>query len=215
MLKRRGQEQNTGNRAEYENLEAGEYEGRLAYVGDLGLQAREFRGEEKPPCQQISLGIELVDSTVVIDGNEQPRLMWTRPINIFHTLNEKGKELEYYKVFDSSAKEGQVADWDSVISEPCSVNVVHGTSKADPSAKYDNIGSVTPIPAKYKDGVSAMRISDACVGDADDLDNPATKALFGLARHVFDKRLDEVVAQTPAQPARPAPADNFDDEVPF
>lgn len=126
MLKRLGNEEtNTRSVGNYENLEEGEYEARLVYVGDLGLIERNFNGEEKPPAQQLALGLELVDSTVMIDGIEQPRLIWSKPFNIFSTLNEKGKEIEMYRVFDSGAKEGEVADWDSALGQPCNATIVH------------------------------------------------------------------------------------------
>ena len=35
---------------EYTNVAEGEHEGRLVYVADLGLQERNFAGEEKPPA---------------------------------------------------------------------------------------------------------------------------------------------------------------------
>ena len=213
MLKRLGNEaQSTSNTSDYENLEQGEYEARLVYVGDLGLQERNFQGEEKPPAQQLSLGLELVDSTVMIDGIEQPRLMWSKPFNIFSTLNEKGRELEMYRVFASGAKEGEVADWDSVLGQPCNVTVVHSKPTAE-GVKYDNVQSISPIPAKYKGGVSPARTTDVCIGDSSDLNNAATKALFGLAAYVFGKRLGADSAP-PAQ-AKAKPADDLHDDIPF
>ena len=116
--------------------------------------------------------------------------MWTRPFNVFFEMTERGKEFQLYRVFDSSAKEGEVADWDSVLDTPCAVNVVNVKGSGENSGNtYDNIDTITPIPAKYRKDVEDGLITDSCTGDADDEDNPAQKAMFGLAQYVFDRRL--------------------------
>lgn len=197
-IKRRGEQQTTERSdLEYVNLEAGEHEGRLRYVADLGLQKREYMGEEKPPAQQLALGIEIIGETVEIDGKEQPRLLWTTGFNVFHEMTERGKELQFYKVFDQTAVEGVEADWDKVINEPCNVVVVHVKGKGENSNRtYDNIDSLTPIPAKYKSGVGEGLITDGCTGDADDMENPAQANMFGLPLYIHGNRID---AQEPIE----------------
>lgn len=191
-IKRRGEQQTTERTdIEYVNLEAGEHEGRLRYVADLGMQKREYMGEEKPPAQQLALGIEIIGQSVEIDGKEQPRLLWTSGFNVFHELTERGKELQYFKVFDQAAVEGVEADWDSMINEPCNVVVIHTKGKGDNSGRtYDNIDSLTPIPTKYKGGVEAGLITNGCTGDADDMDNPAQASMFGLPLYIHGNRID-------------------------
>ena len=191
-IKRRGEQQTTERSdIEYVNLEAGEHEGRLRYVADLGLQKREYMKEEKLPAQQLALGIEIIGETVEIDGKEQPRLLWTPGFNVFHEMTERGKELQYFKVFDQAAEEGVEADWDSMINEPCNVVVVHSKGKGEHSGRtYDNIDSLTPIPTKYKDSVGEGLITDGCTGDADDMDNPAQASMFGLPLYIHGNRID-------------------------
>ena len=191
-IKRRGEQQTTERTdIEYVNLEAGEHEGRLRYVADLGMQKREYMGEEKPPAQQLALGIEIIGQSVEIDGKEQPRLLWTSGFNVFHELTERGKELQYFKVFDQAAVEGVEADWDSMINEPCNVVVIHTKGKGENSSRtYDNIDSLTPIPTKYKGGVEAGLITNGCTGDADDMDNPAQASMFGLPLYIHGNRID-------------------------
>lgn len=187
-LKRRTTETEKSSSSSFTNLVDGEqYEGRLVYVADLGLQEREYKGDVKPPCQQLSLGIEILGETVEIDGDKLPRLMWTNPFNIFSSLTDKGKELEFYKVFEPSATVESFADWEGQLGKPCSVTVKH-TKKDD--AVYDNIGALTTIPKKYQSAVPEGTI-DTAIGDADDENNPATKALFGLAKWKYDQRIDE------------------------
>jgi len=211
-LNRKSPVATTNSNVEYSNLTEGEHEGRLVYVGDLGLQERSYMGDEKPPAQQLSLGIEIIGEKVTIDGKEQPRLMWTKPFNIFYQMNELGNEYKYYKVFKPTAQEGQVADWDNVLGSPCNVIVKHQAGKE--GRVYDNIDSIAPIPAKYQDVVGAATITAMAVGDADDENNVATKALFGLAKYVFDKRITGDTAKvTPITAA--TTSEDFSDDIPF
>ena len=192
-IKRCGEQQTTERSdLEYVNLEAGEHEGRLRYVADLGMQKRDYnKEEERPPAQQLALCIEIIGQTVEIDGKEKPRLLWTEAFNVFHQLTERGNELKYFKVFDQAAVEGVVADWDSVLNEPCNVVIVHNKGKgANSHRTYDNIDYLTPIPAKYKDGVEAGLITDGCTGDADDMENPAQANMFGLPLWTHGRRID-------------------------
>lgn len=188
---------NTGskeNKSEvvFEALPPGEYEGRLVYIADLGLQARDFKGDEKPPCQQISLGIEICGQSVTIDGEEQPKLLWTKPFNIFSKLNDKGRELEYFQVFNPKAKDGTVADWDAVMGDSCSVYIANREGKGEYQGKvFEEISKVSPIPAKYKASVPEARIKP-CIGDAEDDNNEANKAMYGLVKYIHNKRLADI-----------------------
>ena len=176
---------------EYKNLTNGEYEGRLVYVGDLGMQERSYMGDVKPPARQLSLGIEILGESVTIDGQALPRILWTKPFNVFYQMNEKGNEYKYFKTFNSSAKDGTVADWQSVLGQPCNVNIIQVQGKnANADKVYDNIDTIGAIPAKYQDAVAPATVTDMAIGEAGDENNVATKALYGLAKYVFDKRLD-------------------------
>ena len=195
----------------FTRLGAGEYEGRLVYVADLGLQERNFKGEEKPPAQQICLGIEIIGS----DNNGQPRLLFTRPFNIFSKMSDLGVEYKMYKVFNTSAQPDTVADWDAVLGEPCTVKVVV-TKSRDGSAEYDNIADLIPIPAKYRKDVGEARITPA-IGDCDDDSNPATQALYGLAKFIWEKRIDMPVktAQKAAKAKQKVSSDVDDIDIPY
>lgn len=199
---------------EYENLAAGEHEGRLVYVADLGLQARNYKGEEKPPAQQISLGIEIVGNSVMVDGVERPRFMWTKPFNIYYQMDERGTEYKMYKIFNAGAMEGEVADWDSVLGEPCNVIVEQQQAK-DGSRTYDNIKELTSIPAKYRDGVAEARITDMAVGDSEDDNNPAQRSMFGIAKYVHGRRLNAAKVPVKNNEVEASDDEDFDDVIPF
>ena len=192
------------------NLEEKEYEARLVMVADLGMQLQEYNGEEKPSRQEIALGLEIVGETILIDEKEVPRLLWSKPFKIFHKLTKKGHELKFYSIFDSDAKVNQVPDWDAQLGKCCSVRVVHTQGKGDNAGfTYDNVGLLLPIPEKYRDGVPPASM-ELAIGDADNEDNVVTKALFGLTRFVYDKRIQN------QQDTSASDVDlSYDDDIPF
>jgi hypothetical protein len=198
-----------------QNLEEGDYEGRLVYVADLGLQSRNFKGEEKPPAQQVALGIEVIGKPVEIDGEKKPRILWTAPFNIFRTMNEKGKEYAYFKLFNPKAHPDTVANWESVLGTPVSVTVIHVKGKGENADRtYDNIQNLAAIPVKYQADVGPA-LTTPGVGDADDETNPVTAALFGLPKFVWDRRLEAYAPPVKAaKPTKKVDAEP-DEDVPF
>jgi hypothetical protein len=181
-------------------------------VADLGMQERSYMGEEKPACQQISLGIEVMGKAVDIDGTMRPRLLWTKPFNIFQTMDERGNEYKYFKTFQPTAQDGQVADWDAVLGTPCNILVKHSVSG---DRTYDNIDNIVAIPTKYHEAVAASEFTDACVGDCDNEDNAAQKAMFGLARFVFEKRVNAKTASTKPNLKAVSDDEDLSDDIPF
>jgi len=201
----------TESSSDFINMKPGEYDARLVYVADLGLQERNYQGEDKTPAQQLALGVEIIGETTTIDNVEVPRLLWVRPFNIFYTMSDKGKELEYYKVFNSAAKPDTVADWDGVIGAPCAVTIDNVPAKD--GKIYDKIINLTAIPVKYQDNVEPSLFTDGCTGDSEDENNPAQKAMYGLPKHVHAKRILE------GDEAEAAPVatvhESFDEDCPF
>ena len=108
------------------------------------------------------------------------RLLWTRPFNIFSTLTPKGNELKFYSVFDSSATEGDVPDWDAQIGKACSL-IMNQNDKG-----YDDITTIVAIPSKYQDDITPATLEGG-VGTSDSVIN----ALFGLTRWAYDNRLQD------------------------
>ena len=166
-------------------LEAGDHDARLVFVADLGLQRKEYKGEYQGDFQQLALGLEIVGETVMIDGKEVPRMLWTKPFYIYDTLTEKGTEIKLFKVFDSSAQPGDVPDWDAQLGKPCNVVVVHNKGRGENANKeFDNIDAVTSIPVKYQEAVPP-NVIEPSVG----MDKNIEEHLYGLAKYVFDRRI--------------------------
>jgi len=85
---------------------------------------------------------------------------------------------------------------------------------------YDNIDTITPIPKKYQSGVDEARLTDMCVGDADNPENPAQKATFGLAAYALGNRImeEDVNTEKPKEnTSKPEPVaqDDMEDEIPW
>jgi len=193
------------------NLKPGDYEGRLVYVADLGLQAKTYNNEFQGNFQQIALGIELVGQTVTVEkeGEEDvilPRILWAKPFNIFSDMDEKSNEFKYYSMFDSNAEGGVEPDWEAQLNKPIMVTVENNPGKgANKDKLFDNIKSLAKIPEKYQADVGEA-LTTPGVGDSDDPKNAVTKALFGLAKYVFDKRIkDEAPEEAPQEEAKGAP----------
>ncbi len=208
-LKRRGAAPEKSETIDIPNLVEGqEYEGRLVYVADLGLHERIFGKEVKSPCQKIALGIEIIGETVELDDKTVPRLLWVKPFNIFFQLTDKGKEIEYYKIFEPGAKADTVADWDEQLGKPVSVLISH--HKKDDKC-YDNIASLAGIPVKYQADIPPATI-DPCIGDSDHAENECTKALYGLSKWMYEQRIDDNTAKKPSPVAA---AFDPEDDLPF
>lgn len=130
-------------------LEAGPYPARLVQVIDLGLQPRQFKGEDKEPHQQIMLTYELIDE-FLLDENGQPqedKPRWVSETFPLYALGaEKAKSNERLKALDPQGKaEG---DFTKLLGEPVVVNIVQNPSKTDASKIYAKVSGLTPMRAK-------------------------------------------------------------------
>jgi len=202
------------NTMEYENLTEGEHEARLIYVADCGMQLREYKGEVKSPAQQIALCFEVLGSTVKVDGVEQPRIIWSKPFNIFGRMSGLSTEYSMYKAFVPTAKEDTVADWKGVLGKPVNIIIKHFKKNADTT--YDNVASISPIPTKYLDGIDDAITTEFSIAGSEDEDAPAIKNLFGLAKYIHENRISSTKNIPTATEARPvSEEESFSESVPF
>ena len=200
------------SKMEYDNLTEGEHEGVLIYVADCGTQLREYQGEVKPPAQQIALCFEILGSTVTVDGKELPRIIWSKPFNIFGRMDSKSNEFAMFKAFVPTAKEDSIADWESVLGKP--VNVIIKHHKKDADTTYDNVAGITSIPKKYLANVGKPVTTEFSIAGCEDADSPAIQNLFGLAKFIHDKRV--VAGSTSGgSPEAVVEEETFSADVPF
>lgn len=125
-------------------IDEGVYPGRLQGVVDLGIQAQEFKGETKPPQNEIWTTYELSDEFMPDeDGNpneEKPRWFSER-LALYNLGSDLAKSTKRYYALDP--KEEEEGDWTALIGLPVNVTIVK-------KGEYNNIG-----------GTAAMRNKDA------------------------------------------------------
>lgn len=163
-------------------MAAGTYPGRLAGVIDLGLQAqRPFKGEDKPPAQEIGLTYELVDEFMKDeDGQDQldkPR--WLTEMIAFYPLSsEKATSTKRYNVFDPTQVDG--GDWVKQINKPVNVTVVLNAKK---ETVYENIGGISAM--RPKDAANLVALKNAPV--VFDLEAPTLETWKSVPKFIQDR----------------------------
>ena len=201
-----------GDKLTYDNLEAGEYEARLIYVADLGMQNRKpFNGDEKTPCQQIALCFEVLDSTVELNGETRPRTLWSTTINVFSSMGGMGHELSMYRAFVPTAPENSLPDWEAQLGKPVNITVAPKESKG---RVFDNIMNVSAIPLKYQDKVPEAVTTEFSAAGCEELDSPAIKNLRGYQKTAHENRIRQNTTST-KQPQPVVEEEVFDEAVPF
>lgn len=140
----------SGGNFNIDPLEAGTYPIRLVQVLSLGLQPqRPFKGEEKPPKEELMLTYEFLDEFLKGEDGEdledKPRwLSETLPLN--NLENDRANSTKRYYAFDP--KEASGGDWAELVGTPAMATVVLNPSRKDPSKIYENIASVSTMRAK-------------------------------------------------------------------
>ena len=156
----------SSNRVAQDNIQPGNYSGRIQSVIDLGLQELEpYKGKEKAPANQLWISIEL-DGVYMKgeDGKENkdmPRRL-SRKINLYSMSAENAMSTAYMLALDpAGALDG---DWSRVGNTACTVTVVNRESKG---VVYDNIGALSPV---MRGMTVAELTSDPVFFDSDDPD---------------------------------------------
>lgn len=129
------------------SLDPGVYPARLVQVIDLGLQPqRAFKGEEKPPCNEILFTYELVDAFMVdADGKDiEDKPRWISETLPFYGLYaDKAKSTKRIQAFDpDNVHEGNVGE---MVDTPVNVTIVHGENKKDPERPYENVANAAAM----------------------------------------------------------------------
>ncbi len=128
-----------------DQLEAGNYAGRLVQIVDLGLQpGHKFKGVQQPPAHCVmfgyELGTEFMKDEDGKDMEDQPR--WISEDFPFHNLEiDLAKSTKRIKALDPKLeKEGRLGD---MLGLPCTITVVIDVNK-NTKKEYVNVGNVTP-----------------------------------------------------------------------
>ena len=149
-------------------LDEGLYKARLVQVIDLGVQPRSFKGDEKPPQQQIMLTYELSDE-FLLDKDGEPQPDKPRWLSETFGLNkpgvEKAKSTARLKALNPA---GDQPNFGMLLGTPVMLHVVQNVSKTDKTAIYNKIDTVMAM--KPKDQINMPKLVNS--PRALDLDAP-------------------------------------------
>lgn len=171
-----------GNFVPQENIEPGAYPARLVQIISLGLQPqRPFKGQEKPPANELMFTYELVDTFMKDeDGNDiEDKPRWISETFPLRSLAaENARSTERYLAFDpEKIYEG---DFAQLIGQPVNVIIVNNASG---DKVYDNVGNVTAMRAK--DAAKCPPLVNPT--KVFDLDDPDMEVFNALPQWIRDK----------------------------
>lgn len=137
---------NNTNRIEQEPIEPGTYQARIVQIIDLGVQPqREFKGQAKPPAQEILVTYELLDEFMKDENGEEmtdkPR--WVSERFALRSINsDLAKSTKRYKALTDDPS----GDFTLLINVPCMVTITQSLGKNGKT--YNNVASVSKMRAK-------------------------------------------------------------------
>lgn len=131
-------------------LGAGTYPAAPVQVLGLGLQEqRPFKGEAKPPKQEVMITYEMSDEFLMDEEGEED-LTKPRWVNETFPLNSLDVDLatstKRYNAIDPDMKFG--GDFSQLVGVPCLIVLSASPSKKDPDVIYNNVTSVNTMRAK-------------------------------------------------------------------
>lgn len=174
---------NNAERVEQPNIEPGTYPARLVQIIDLGLQAqRPYKGQDKPPVQEIMLTYELVDTFMVDkDGNDvEDKPRWISETLPFYGLYaDKAKSTQRYNAFDPNGDFG--GDFSKAIEQPVNVTIVNNAGQN--GKIYDNVATISTMRQRDADKCPEL-VNPAKVFD---LDAPDMEVFNSLPQWIQDK----------------------------
>ena len=155
-------------------IDAGTHPVRLVRVLDMGVQKqREYKGEPKPPVQEIDLTYEFLDEFMLdADGEDildKPR--WNSECIPFHTLDkDKAKSTNRYLAFDPDCVND--GDWEELLGMPAMVTIIQKAGKGKFEGRvFDNINSAAPMsPKQQKKAAPLVNKATFFSMDAPDMD---------------------------------------------
>ena len=212
---------NTSNRIAQANLEAGNYPGRLVQLIDYGLQAqRPYKGQDKPPMQEIGLTYELCDEFMKDeDGNDvEDKPRWISETIPLHNLKaDKAKSTQRYLALDPKQVFG--GDFSQLLGTPVMITVVNN-SVGDKT--YDNVGALSPM--RPRDAANAPELKNEA--KMFDLDEPDLEIFNKLPKWIQEKiqanlnyngsKLQKLLGGKPvAEKAKKEIAPEDNDDAPF
>lgn len=170
-----------------EPLEVGAYPARLVQLIDLGVQEqRPFKGEPKPPAQEIMTTYEFVDEFLKDDeGNDiEDKPRWLSENFVLHNLeSERARSTSRYYALDPDCDAD--GDWAQLLGKPCMVNIVQNKGTGKNAGKvFNNIDSTSTIRKKEASKMPEL-VNPPKIFSPDDLDT--VEVFFTLPQWLQDK----------------------------
>ena len=172
----------SANRIVQENLEPGNYPARVVQIIDFGLQPqRPYKGEDKPPAQEIGITYELLDEFMKdeegADIEDKPRWI-SENFPLRNLKADLAKSTKRYNALDVTNEYG--GDFSQLLETPCMVTVVNNASG---DKIYDNVGNVSPM--RPRDAANAPELVNP--SKFFDLDAPNLEVFTSFPQWIQDK----------------------------
>jgi len=187
MLNAKNKEYAGGDNFKKEVLGPGVYPGRLVQVIDMGVQEqRAFKGEAKPPTQELMVTYELADEFMKDEeGNElEDKPRWISESFPLHNLrSDLAKSTKRYYALDPECVYD--GDWTKLVGMPVMITIVNdvGTGKNEGKV-YENIASTSSMRKKEADKLPELK-NPAKVFDQDNAET--AEIMLTLPQWIQDK----------------------------
>jgi hypothetical protein len=165
------------------NLPAGNYPVRVVQIIDYGIQPqRPYKGEDKPPAQEIGLTYEFLDEFMKDENGEEqldkPR--WLSENFILHNLRaDKARSTQRYTALDPKGVHD--GDFSQLLETPAMLTVVNNAGKE--GKVYDNVGALSPM--RPRDAANAPALVNKAVFF--DLDAPNMEVFGKFPKWIQEK----------------------------
>ncbi len=130
-----------------ELIPAGNYIARCYQMIQIGTVEEEYLGEKKRQ-HKVRIGWELPNELKVFntEKGEQPCVISSEYTLSLHEKSSLRKMLASWRGKDFTPDEAKCFDITKLVGVPCMLNIIHKASETNPSAIYERIAGVSPMP---------------------------------------------------------------------
>jgi len=168
-------------------IDAGAYPARLVQIIDLGVQEQQpFKGEPKPPAQELMTTYELVDEFMKDEDGEdiEDKPRWQSETFVLHNLaSDMAKSTKRYTALDPNLEHD--GDWTELVGSPVMVTITKDQGKGKNADKvYNNISGTSSMRAKEAAKLPELK-NPAKIFDQSDIST--VDIFFTLPQWIQDK----------------------------
>ena len=132
--------------SDFQKVEPGTYVARCYSMIEIGTVETEFNGEKKT-AKQVNITWELPEELAVFkeEKGAEPYVVSKTYTLSMHEKATLRKDLESWRGKSYTNDEVKRFDITKLLGQPCLLNIVHETSKTDPSKVYVKVSSVSKL----------------------------------------------------------------------